>query len=694
MAKQSSCIGALLALPMLVLGVTDLLAQQPVGRDTIEVVPIAPVTVTVLRTPLQMEQVPYAVSVTTEESIQRGKPGISVEEALRVIPGVQVDNRYNYALGERLTIRGFGARSQFGVRGVRILVDGIPATLPDGQSSMTHVDPKSLGRVEVIRGPAASLYGNTAGGVIQMEMQRPPPFPVSQEFSMVGGANGLLRLQSSTGGQTGATSYQLNATRLTYEGYRPNSSTTNLYLNGRLGYDTARDRVRVTLYAGDSDALSPGSLTEQQRDENPFQTLPLFLERQTGKTVRESMLGGSWARSGGPLATELSAYVGTRDLVNPIIPTIIEFDRLGGGVRALAHTNPLGALGLQLSFGAEADQQRDDRRNFANDAGERGAVTLDQIDRVRNLGLLGQLSARPLPRVSVMGGLRYDWFEFSADDRLITATNPDDSGTRTMDAISPSAGVTFVITPDLHVYGNVGTTFETPTTTELANRPDGAGGINPELEPQRATSYEVGGRTEVGTLAALQLSIYRARIRNALVPFGVPEVPGRSFFRNAARATHQGVEFGATVVPASGLTFQTAYTYTDAVFDEYLDRTGVSHAGNAVPGVAPHRLESTLTLAPRPRSWYAAVEHRFVGEHAVNDAGTSHSPAYHLVELRGGVEGIRVGAVTLDPFAGISNLFDTSYNAAVTVNDANARFFEPGPGRAFYAGGSVRLDAR
>jgi iron complex outermembrane recepter protein len=690
-----------------VLAAGGLRAQEPMSRDTIEAIPLAPVTVTVLRAPFSMAEVPYSVSVKTREEIQRGKPGLSVEEALRVIPGVQVENRFNYALGERITIRGFGGRAQFGVKGIRVVVDGIPATLPDGQSSLTHVDVKTLGRVEVIRGPAASLYGNTAGGVIQMETQQPPPFPVSQEFGVVAGSHDLLRMSSSTGGRSGAASYRVNLSRLEFGGYRtrcdPGPPSTcrahdqarNLYLSGRFGIESGRDRVRVTVGAGDSDAMNPGSLSAEMQETDRFQVFQQNVNRLTGKTVREGTLGASWFRTGGPGLMEFSAYLASRDVRNPIPSDIIEFSRTGGGLRALLSSEPAGAFGLRWALGAEADRQRDDRQNYGYagpTSSEPGALRLDQLERVNNVGLFGQLAATPVSRLTLMTGLRFDWFGFDVQDRFL-ADNTDDSGSRTMDAFSPSVGATYAIHDRLHLYGNLGTTFETPTTTELANRPEGAGGFNPELEPQRAVSYELGTRYRLGSWLAAQLAVYRADVENSLIPFEVPQAPARRFYRNAGSATHQGVELGLTLAPLSGLTLHSAYSHTDARFDDYTVGTQ-SFAGNQIPGVAPHRIDATLTVAPRRAAWYGAVESRYVSRLAVNDANTAFSPAYNVVELRGGVEAWRIGAVTIDPFAGISNLLDVEYNAAVTVNAFGGRFFESGPGRSFYVGGNARFDRR
>lgn len=664
-----------------------------IDGDTVEVIPIAPVSVTVLRTPLQMDEVPYSVSVNTKQEIQRGKPGLSVEEGLRLIPGVQVENRHNYALGERIAIRGFGARAQFGVRGVRMLIDGIPATLPDGQSSVTHVDVKSVGRVEVIRGPAAALYGNTAGGVIQMEMETPPMVPFSQEFGVVAGSHGLLRLQSSTAGQSAGTDYQVNLTRLESDGYRQHSEARNLYLNSRIGWSGARDRVRVIVNAADSDALNPGSLSAQQQADNRWGAFPFNVAQRTGKTVTEGMAGLSWMRQAEPGEFEMAGYVATRDVVNPIPSDIIDLDRTGGGIRALFSSAAVGPLGLRFAAGAEADRQNDHRREYGNAGGERDGLTMDQDERVDNLGFFGQVTARPAERLTLLGALRYDRFDFTATDYFINENDPDDSGSRKMDAISPSFGATVALTDDVQIYGNVGTTFETPTTVELGNRPDGAGGLNPDLEPQTALSFELGGRALLAQRVALQLAVYRADVENSLIPFEIPGVAGRTYFRNAGSATHQGVEVGATLAPVEGVSIQTAYTYTDATFDDYIVGD-VSHAGNRVPGVAPHRFEGALTLSPRPGRWYLGLEGRHQSEVAVTDGNTEFSPSYTLAEARAGLSGVRLGNLTFDPFVGVTNLFDVDYNTAVTVNAFGSRFYEAGPGRSFYVGGTMRFDGR
>jgi iron complex outermembrane receptor protein len=347
----------------------------------------------------------------------------------------------------------------------------------------------------------------------------------------------------------------------------------------------------------------------------------------------------------------------------------------------MVHLSP--AEPLTLSAGAEVGFQRDDRQNYVNSGGERDGLTLNQYERVNDVALFGQAAVDPTDRLTLLGALRYDRFHFGVDDRLITADDPDDSGRRMMDAVSPSAGASFFVSNALNLYGNVATAFETPTTTELANRPSGAGGFNPELQPERTLSFEAGAKGS-GRAASYQLAVYHARVHDTLVPFEVPEAEGRQFFRNAGQAVHRGVEAGATVLALPGLRFQGAYTYTDARF-----RTG-DLDGKLVPGISPHRAELTASYDAH-RGWFGAVDTRYASKITVNDANTATSPAYFVADLRAGLTQLRLGRIVAEPTAGIDNLFDTEYNASVTVNAFGGRYYEPGPGRSFHLGLDVRL---
>ncbi|HEX2206188.1 MAG TPA: TonB-dependent receptor, partial [Longimicrobium sp.] len=368
---------------------------------------------------------------------------------------------------------------------------------------------------------------------------------------------------------------------------------------------------------------------------------------------------------------------------------IIDLDRGVGGVRA-AWSADAGAL--RWLAGAEVEGQNDGRLNFANQAGERGATTLDQRERVTSSSAFAQGAVDVRGRVEVLGAIRYDRFRFSVRDRLITETNPDDSGARTMQRVSPALGVSFAATPAVSFYANLATAFETPTTTELANRPTGAGGFNPDLQPQRTVSTEVGAKARPAAWLWVEAAAYRARIEDALIPFEVAGAPGRVFYRNAGEARHRGVEASAILTPRPGWTARAAYTWTDARFGRYVVN-GEDREGNPVPGVAPHRLEVSLLARPE-RGPFAGVDLRHVSSTPVADddaEGRFRSPAYTLLDLRGGWEGARFGRVALSPFGGMTNVLDRAYNTSVVVNAFGRRYYEPGPGRSVYAGLRISL---
>jgi iron complex outermembrane receptor protein len=384
------------------------------------------------------------------------------------------------------------------------------------------------------------------------------------------------------------------------------------------------------------------------------------------------------------VASELSAWLIRRDVTNPIPGTVIGVNRNAGGVRALISRPWALSFGtLSLGTGVEVEIQRDDRSNWENDGGAKGALTLDQLERVRSGGAFTQLRLDFPNRFSVLGGIRYDRIRFSAEDRFLIRGNPDDSGTRTMDAISPSVGILATVTPSVELFTSVARSFESPTTTELTNRPSGAGGFNPDLEPQTGVSLEGGVRIRFRDNVALELTGFRTDLENQLVPFEVPSDPGRQYFRNAGTSHHTGLEASIEARPVEGAHVRVAYTKVDARFDRYQTDDG-DFAGHRVPGLAPHRLDAIGTLSAGP----VFLELRGLYQDAVpvDDAGTEEAAPYFLADVRAGLDGIRTGTLRLSPYAAVANVFDRSYTTSVVVNAFGGRFFEPGPGRTYRLG--------
>jgi iron complex outermembrane receptor protein len=496
----------------------------------------------------------------------------------------------------------------------------------------------------------------------------------------------------------GAGDWALTGSRVRYGGFREWSTQEATRVLARAGWQGGADAVRASVAYVDYDARNPGALADSARTAAPERAFANNVRQRTGEAGRHGQLGLQWRREAGAHALEASAFALARTLDNPIPVRIVVLDRRAGGVRGAYTLSTPGALprdggapgapALRLTVGGELQQQRDDRQNFANALGARGPRQLDQLERVGTAAAFAQGTAALGARTTLLAGLRADRVRFAAEDRLVSATNPDDSGERTMHAVSPSVGVSVEVAPGVAFYANAATAFETPTTTELANRPTEAGGFNPALSPQRARSVEAGmnGARPIGTRLALswQLAAYHTRLTDALVPFEVPDAPGRQFFRNAGQATHRGVEAGTALLVGSVATVRAAYTLTDARFDRYAVGAA-SFAGRRVPGVAPERLDLAV-LVRGPRGAFVELEQRTQSWTPADDANRARSPGWSVATVRGVAPELRLAGVRVAPFAGVANLFGRRWDAAVTVNAAGQRYYEPGPGRTVYLG--------
>jgi iron complex outermembrane receptor protein len=672
-------------------GSAPLFGQQDTSarRDTAL---LAPTIVTVTRTPAELGRAAMAVGVSTKGDIQRGKPGLALDEALAGIAGVQVDNRYNYALGERISVRGMGARAQFGVRGVRVILDGIPMTLADGQTTLNNVDVGALARAEVIRGPASALHGNAAGGVIQLESDFDDVGgALGGEVRLAAGAHGLMRSQASWAGRGAATGAFASLSRLRFDGYRQWSAARNDHGTLRFARGQGDRLLSVVINAVDYDGRNPGGLSRALLAVSRDTAFATNLRDRTGERGRQIQGGLTWRRPVRGARLDMSAHVLTREIENPIPQRIVAIERAAAGYRVAASGAPrVAGRRLELAAGTELQVQGDDRRNFVSDSGRRAADTLSQFESILNGALFAQAALEVTSRVRASAGIREDRVSFTADDRLIGPGNPDDSGERLMRALSPSFGLSIALTPRIDLYATAATSFETPTTSELANQESGAGGFNPLLEPQRARSVEAGvnGRLRAGgVLGTWQLAAYRMRVTDALVPFEIPSVPGRQYFRNAGSTRHEGIEAATSLLLHATASARIAFTHTDARFEDYAVTTGSTtrvYDGNRVPGVAANRLDGTLTLAPGPLT--LDLDARSSSSIAVDDANSDRSAAFTVWGLRATAAPARLGGVTVTPHVGVTNIFAASYNTSVVVNAFGGRYFEPAPGRFLGAG--------
>jgi iron complex outermembrane receptor protein len=679
--------------PSLILLVIAASVTRPAAgqvRDTLavdSVIPLTPLQVQVLRSNALGARTPYAVAGLGAGDLAPTRPTAFLSEALVALPGLQVQNRYNFAVGERFAVRGFGSRSQFGVRGLRIYLDGIPATLPDGQATVDHVDGGALGRVELLRGPAAALYGNGAGGVLLLESSRPDAgrrYILGSE----GGSHGLLRLTGAAESGSAGTSSRVQITRLDYGGFRSNPVDGGTYgeaerwtVTARHERELAGGRLSVVAAGVDLDAENPGSLPADSLGDPDRSAWGFNVRQGTGKEIRQAQLGARWVRplGNGTRDVTAAAWGLTRDLTNPIPNTIIDLGRtaLGGRVALGGGSAP-----VRWDAGLEVEAQRDERRNFDNDGGEAGALTLRQNEAVTGLSGYAALALSPGP-VDLHLALRYDRIRFSVEDRLIPADGLDESGNRTLDAWSPSLGAS-VDVGRIRAFTSFSTFLQTPTTTELANRPDGSGGFNPDLEPTTGWTVEAGVQAQLARRVGLELVGFVTDLRDELIPFEVPSDPGRTYFRNEGESRYKGLEAAARLALEGGVTGRLAYTWVDARF------RGGDLDGNQVPGRAPHLLEAVVRQDLERAFWEGGI--RWSGPVPTDDDNENEADAYTLLGVRAGLRDLALGGMRITPWVSVQNLLDADYVSSVVVNAFGGRYYEPGPGRTFQVGARAILD--
>lgn len=672
-------------------------AQQEEPSDTLPpeakyTVPEIPVTVT--RAQQSLETAPFAVSVVGEASLQDATKGVSLEEGLRSVPGLDVQNRQNFSLGDRITMRGVGARSQFGVRGIQIIADGIPLTMPDGQAQLTNLDLGSLGRVEVIRGAASTLYGNASGGVLSFHTKNFPHTPVQLQPKVTGGSDGYLKAEAGASGRTKLLDYVLHVDRLQTDGFRDHGHAKyyrgNLVVQHVFSDDTRLHGVMnfFRMPFGEN----PSSLDRTTALNDPRSTRSLVIQQGLGEEDTQGQLGLSLQHDFSAGQTiQVSGWGLFRNIWNPIPFDIIDIHRGAGGLRS-QYEGTASVAGRDLSWttGVDFGYQHDARKEYDN-AGvptggtrtQEGALNLDQTERVLNLGPFAQLQYQLLPRWSLVAGGRLDAYGFKADDHFLSDGN--DSGSRNFTQFSPMAGVSFRAAEGVHLYGHYATAFETPTTSELSNRPDGSGGFNPNLSPETTKSFEAGAKGWLEEARVrYDLAMYTANVRNALLPFEASN--GVVYYRNAGQLTRRGVEMHASWYPLPRLEAQLSYTLQHSTYDRFVVN-GQDVAGNFEPGIPEHQIFGGLTYTA-PFGLRSEANVRWTDAFFVNDQNTASNWSSRVVDLRFSLDRA-VGRWRIAPFLGIDNVFDERYNSSVVPNAFGGRYYEPAPGRSVYGGLSL-----
>ncbi|TVQ84461.1 MAG: TonB-dependent receptor [Chromatiaceae bacterium] len=724
-------------------------ARSAATRDAELTVALPPLVVTATRAGRDPFALPLAIDALPGAMIQQQQPRVRVSEVLPRVPGTVVTNRGSLAQEEQIQLRGFGGRAQFGTRGVRLFADGIPASTPDGQGGPGLFALGSAGRIEVMRGAFSALYGNHSGGVVQVFTEAPPPRP-TLSTRLLGGDHDTLIQGMKIGGEAVrerlTLGYLLDSQRADSAGYRDWSRARKEQLNALLTLtwpDGGSLRLVINLL-DQPDNRDPLTLTAAQVAADRRQAQPAALAFRARRSLDNQQLGVTLAQPlGAHDAIEFAAWAGRRRNEQYLAIPLAAQDQItaAGGVSAFArdfagsrlwwqHQTNLGGRPLDLTLGAEWEQTDEARRGDLNELGRRGARKRDETNQVTGWGAFLQGQWELAAAWQLDAGLRLSAVDFVSRDHFICTPervtapglpagdgrprcsgtsapisasnqNPDDSGSRGDRAWTPVLGLTYALTPRTNLYANLGRGFETPTLGELAYRPDGGSGLNLALRPARSWQWEIGTKQTLGTDGQLELALFQIDTKDELTV--ASSAGGRSSYRNIAGSRRRGAELLVTGPLGPGLDLYLAATWLDARWTrDFLACTGVPcrtlpplqntapvRAGRRIPGVPDYHLFAELAWV-NPETdpglgLSGALDIYAQGPVAVDDRNSAHAPAYWRTGLRGGWDGDWRG-LRLGLFARLDNLFDRDHIGAVSVNDANGRFYAPAPGRTWLLG--------
>ncbi|KGT47972.1 MULTISPECIES: TonB-dependent receptor [Acinetobacter] len=681
-------------------------AEEP---GTEEVQRLAPIVVEVTRTDRAALETPASAYYLNQP--EQRSMNVNLSETLKGVPGLQLNNRENYAQDLQISMRGFGARSTFGVRGVRLYVDGIPATMPDGQGQTSNIDLNSLDHIEVLSGPFSSLYGNSSGGTI-LTQSREGQGPDSVTLGYSGGSQnkGQTNLVLQGGSKNSSEpSYVISSSYFDTDGYRDHSSAHKVLNNAKLTWDLDDgSKINWVNNYVKIDADDPGGLEKKDWKANPKQIDSRIQGFDTRKEIEQFQTGLTWNK---PVNDQHElygmAYWGQREVIQYQSISkffqslekhpggVIDFDRQFYGAD-LRWTGKDILQNTKLIAGVAVDAMTEDRKGYLNFVGDvlgiKGELRRDEDNTLWNADPYLQASYNFAPDWTLDAGIRYSNVHFKSEDHYITELNGDNSGKTTYEKLLPSVALSWKILPELMTYASYAQGFETPTFTEMAYPADGSNDVL-SLKAAESETYELGLKS-ANRFGDFTAAIFHTSTQDDIV--SAVNDNGRSTFRNADKTLRKGLELSWSKDLWRDLTAQASYSYIDATFDsdilELFDDEGevaVSRvaSGNYIPGIAKN--QAFVSLGWKPENGFnAGLDVRYSDRIYVNDTNTEYAPSYTVAGANVGYNW-SVKDWSMKTFARVDNLFDKDYSGSVIVNESNGRFYEPSEGRNWSAGLSL-----
>ncbi len=634
---------------------------------------------------------PMAITSIERSAIFAAQQQLSINEYLNEVPGLFALNPGNFAQDLRISIRGFGSRAAFGIRGVKILVDGVPETTPDGQGQTDNLDLGIIDRIEILRGPSSGLFGNASGGVLSIATEDRVAAPFFEAGATFGDFN-MQQFQVKAGFKSGRTHYIIHGTDSETDGYRQNSGMKSTTVNAQAMHEFAKHSTFKVLvnYTDSPQADDPGGINADAVIADRRQARDRNVSFQAGEAIDQFKIAAILKHN----KINTNVFYSNRNFYG-LLPFenggIIDLKRDYWGHSFQYHLTDFDPdkkdeFGHKLQVGYSIAQQDDQRERFLNQMGTQGATTFNQLESFSNLGIYLLEELQLTNGWSAMVSLRYDWNKLKAEDSFLS--NGDDSGEINLSAFNPSLGINYLVSPGTHFYTQFSTSFETPTLNELSNNPNGQGGFNADLTAQKARNFEVGLKGILNGKLQYDLAYFFIRTQDEIVSFELEDFPGRDFFRNAGETVRNGLESQFKYAFAKNWRFNVAYTYSDFYYDTYVTG-GDDLSGTQLPGVPRHFGSASLRYIDAD-GFFARLQARMVGVTYVADGNALDSePQYTVLNLNLGYK-VKVGDWSIVPFFGINNITDEEYSDNLRINAFGRRFFEPAPGRNVFGGLRIR----
>jgi len=681
---------------------------------------LSPVVITATKSEINSFDVPVSIDVVDKRSIQDGQAQMTLSESLIRVPGITAQSRSQFSQDPQISTRGFGSRSSFGVRGLRIYVDGIPFTMPDGIGQPGNIDLNTVKAIEVMRGPFSSLYGSSSGGVIQLLTEDAPKSPLEVSAGMMFGSYGTQKETLRGSGSEGNFEYLVNYSKFETDGYRQNSAADKEQLTAKLKFNLT-DSTKVTVMANwmDMNAQDPLGLKRTVTVAEPsafaspkaVPTSAILANTRVSRTNTQAGINLEQVINENNMLN-LIVYGGQRDNLQYLSlasnsttgrASSISRDFWGTELR-WSNKGEVFSRPYSFTTGLTYGTMEDARKDISATAGVMlSEASLTNVNRRENniaynfdQYLQGQLGI--LDSVDIHAGVRHTRVNLKVEDNLVDLTKNfntlvnnvlvnakyrDGSGSVSFEKTTPVIGTVWKVNPQFNLYANYGKGFETPTLIEVAYSGANGSGPNLGLKPSTSDNYEIGAKAFVGDIARVNAAVFKTETENEIV---TSQSGTYAVYSNAGKTKREGLELSADANLPYNFSLYGAYTYLDAKFTSDYQSSGTPvKSGNKIPGTYRSQVYGEVSWKAPSVGFSTAIEARYNSKVYVDDVNSDIAPSYTIFNLRAVLQQ-EVNKWRFSEYVRVENLFDKDYIGSVRVNDSNARFFEAAPGRNYLMG--------